>query len=205
MSVALYFSGTIHYMIFIFGTHVQNGHMSRHLYNFFKILIFQAGVKGQEMVQNDKKFWRTPGLRNQTWSSFLLRKCRMIMSPGVFFHFFKILIFLVVWRGKGQKLLKMTKNAVRCTLYLRNHISYNLHLWYTCVKGWYLYALIHFFKMLNFWFISGVNGQKNGPKWQKIMSARFHASGSIHHMIVILLHMCKIMTSLNAFSFFQSF
>ena len=28
----------------------------------------------------------------------------------------------------------MTKNSVRCAPYLRNHISYDCYLWYTCVK-----------------------------------------------------------------------
>ena len=45
----------------------------------------------------------------------------------------------------------MTKISVCGTLYFRNHISYDLHLWYT-----YMYKRI----------IS--RGRKNGPKWQKI-------------------------------------
>ena len=45
-------------MIMIFGTLVQNDHISRGFFHFLKILIFRVlrGVKGQETVQNDKKF-----------------------------------------------------------------------------------------------------------------------------------------------------
>ena len=57
----------------------------------------------------------------------------MMISPGVFFHFSKILIFQV--RGiKGQKWSKMTKKFC-CT-----HISGTIHhmkndnIMYTCVK-----------------------------------------------------------------------
>ena len=55
MSVTLHISGSIHYMIMIFGTHVQNDDFSRCFCHFFKVLIFCVGrgVKGQKMVQND--------------------------------------------------------------------------------------------------------------------------------------------------------
>ena len=35
-------------------------------------------------------------------------------------------------RSKGQKIVH--KNSVCCTLYLRNHASYDCHLWYTSVS-----------------------------------------------------------------------
>ena len=35
---------------------------------------------------------------------------------------------------KDQKWYKMTKNYVSLAPYLRNHTSYDCHLWYTCVK-----------------------------------------------------------------------
>ena len=61
-----------------------------------------------------------------------------------FFHFLKILIFRVVKRAKEQKTVgwwkgkkwsKMTKNSVLYASYLRNHASYDCHLWYTCVNS----------------------------------------------------------------------
>ena len=51
----------------------------------------------------------------------------------------KIVIFSKFWFSglsegwKGTKWPKITKISVCCTLYFRNHISYDLHLWYTCV------------------------------------------------------------------------
>ena len=38
--------------------------------------------------------------------------CKMMISPGVFFIFFKILIFWIVKGLKGQKRSKMTKTSV---------------------------------------------------------------------------------------------
>ena len=58
MSLMPYISGTIHYMIFIFGTHMYNDGISRWLFHFFKILIFWVirEVEGQKMARNVKKF-----------------------------------------------------------------------------------------------------------------------------------------------------
>ena len=76
-----------------------------------------------------------------------------------------------------------------CTLYFRNHISYNLHLWYT----WCMYKrtispgiVFIFFKILIFGIISGGGKRaKNGPKWQNFLSVSLRISGTVHHMIVI--------------------
>ena len=134
-----HFSGIIHHMIFISGTHMQNDHMSNYFFHLFKIFIFQAlrWLKGQKMVQNDKKFCPSHSRfqeANMIWLSFVVHYCKMIISLE-FFHFFKILIFRVVMSGKGHKWPQMTKILVRCSFYLRNHVSYDLHLWYTCIKG----------------------------------------------------------------------
>ena len=37
--------------------------------------------------------------------------------------------------------------------------------------------LFHFFKILIFWFVSGIKGQKNDPKWQKFLSVAPCISG----------------------------
>ena len=43
-------------------------------------------------------------------------------------------------------------------------------LWYTSVNQWYPQVLFFiFFKILILRIVSGVKGQKNGPKWQKIV------------------------------------
>ena len=53
----LHVSETVHHMIFIYGTHVLNENISNDFFHFLKILILQVfkGVKGQKIVQNDKK------------------------------------------------------------------------------------------------------------------------------------------------------
>ena len=56
--------------------------------------------------------------------------------------------------------------SVCCVPYLRNHTSSNHHLWYTCVKWWYLHAF--FFIFLKFWFLGCYGGKraKISPKWK---------------------------------------
>ena len=101
---------------------------------FFELLF---GVKGQKMAKNDEKcYWRTD-LRNRTSSlSFMVHLCEMIKSPGVFFfffHFYKSLIFWI-FRGKREKMNQTDKKLCLLYLILRDHTSYDLHLWSTCVK-----------------------------------------------------------------------
>ena len=99
-----------------------------------------------------------------------------------FFHFLKILIFRVVKRAKEQKTVgwwkgkkwsKMTKNSVLYTSYLRNHASYDCHLWYTCkfiISPGYFF---NFFLTLIFW-VRGAKVQKVAQNHKKIMSIIFH-------------------------------
>ena len=62
--------------------------------------------------------------------------CKMIISPGVF-SFSQNFGFLVRhWCKTAKKWSKMAKDSVPHTLYLRNHTSYELHLWYTGKKGY---------------------------------------------------------------------
>ena len=46
---------------------------------------------------------------------------------------------------KGQKMAQSDKKFCRAS-YLRNHTSYDCHLWYTCVKWWYLKVFLSFFQ-----------------------------------------------------------
>ena len=58
------------------------------------------------------------------------------MSLGAFYIFFQILIFGVNSEVKGQIMAQNDKrNSVCHAFYLKNHTSYDLHLWYACVKG----------------------------------------------------------------------
>ena len=81
------------------------------------------------------------------------------------FFFSKFCFFGLVGGSKDKKWPKMTKNSVLCTLYLRNHTSYDLDLWYTCLKGNISRCIIsscvlHFFQILIFGVNSGVKDQK---------------------------------------------
>ena len=88
--VMLYISGTIHHMIVIYDTDVENDNISRGFFSyFFKFLIFWFNrvVKGQKTVQNDKKFCVSHSMSQKPYVillSFMLQMCKMIMSPGVF-------------------------------------------------------------------------------------------------------------------------
>ena len=85
------------------------------------------------------------------------------MTPPYVFHFFKILIFLVVRGGRGGKGQKMAQNGEKnyLTPYLGSSTSYDCGLWCTSVKWWYL--LQFFFSFSKFWF----SGFSNINKCQK--------------------------------------
>ena len=115
------------------------------------------------------------------------------ISPGVFcfFSILKLWFFGLSGGRKGKKWPKMTKSSVYCTLYFRNHISYDLHLWYICMYKRIISpgTFIFFFFFSKFWFsglLGGVvKGKKNGPNWQKILFVLLCIWGIVHHMIVV--------------------
>ena len=83
-------------------------------FHFFKILIFQVinGGKREKMTQDDKKFCLLCSISLEPytiWLSFMLHLCKMMIPPGVLFIFFEILIFWVVRRVKGQKMVQNDK------------------------------------------------------------------------------------------------
>ena len=66
--------------------------------------------------------------------------------------------------------------------YPKNHESSNHHLWYTCVKWWYLQYLQY---------LKG----KNSTKWKIMTSAMHHISGTVEDMRIwswFLVHLCKM-------------
>ena len=89
---------------------------------FFEIFIFQA-VKVGRGVKRAKS--------SPKW------KITMISVMWWYFQVFLSLFWnLIFWAVRGWP--NMTKKkSVCCSWCLRNHISYDCHLWYTCVK-WYL-------------------------------------------------------------------
>ena len=115
------------------------------------------------MAQTDKKFCLLHYLFQEPyiiWLPFMLQLCKMLISPGVF-SFFSEFWFSGLLGVEGQKWPKMTRNSASCTSYLRNHTSYDCHLWCTYVKWWHDITkyFVHFFKILIFW-VREVKGQK---------------------------------------------
>ena len=108
-------------------------------FHFFKILILWV-VRGCKWAKNDPKWEKILSvvvlisgiIHHMIFIMVLMLK---MIIPRSFFYFSKILIFWVVGRVQGQKWPKMARNSVFCTLYIRNHTSYDLDIWYTCVKG----------------------------------------------------------------------
>ena len=101
---------------------------------FFELLF---GVKGQKMAKNDEKCYLTHWSQEPyiiiviygapVWNDKISR-CFFF-----FFHFYKSLIFWI-FRGKREKMNQTDKKLCLLYLILRDHTSYDLHLWYTCVK-----------------------------------------------------------------------
>ena len=159
VSVTLHISRTIHHMIFICGAQVWNDNISRRFFHFFKVLIFWVvtGVKGQKIVKMTKKCLSCSISQElYIWLSFMVHKCKMIISLGMFFHFLKILIFGLLGGSKGKKWPKITKNYICRTPYLMKHTSYDCDLWYRSAKWWHLQMLFSFSQIFCFtWLLVG--------------------------------------------------
>ena len=135
------------------------------------------------------------------WLSFMVQMCKMIISLG-FFSIWNF-DFLICRSWKGKKWPKMTNISVYHTLYFRNHISYDLHLWYTCIYKRIISPAIFFifFKILIFGIIE-VNGQKMAQNDKNFLSL----SQELYIIwLWFLVHMCKMMISPANFFIFQNF
>ena len=121
------------------------------------------------------------------WSWFLLYRCKMMKSPGIFFIFVKFRFFVLLrGRVKGQKLNKKKKQKL--------HLSCIVFQEKCSVWSWFSVdlckvmispgILFSFFQNFNFSGCYRGKRAKNGPKWQKILSVAQHISGTMHHMIV---------------------
>ena len=79
-------------------------------YFFQNFGFVSRGVKGQKIVQNDKKICLLYSISQEScilWLSFVIQECKMISQ--CFFHLFQILIFWVVGGVKGQKMSQNDK------------------------------------------------------------------------------------------------
>ena len=92
-SVALHISGIIHHMIVIYVKLVWND-ISSCFFIFSKFWFSGGrGVKGQKMTQNEKKFCLLRSISQEPYIisfSYMVHICKLIISMGIFFTFFKI-------------------------------------------------------------------------------------------------------------------
>ena len=94
----------------------------------------------------------------------------------------------------------MIKKSVCCSWYLRNHILYDCHLWYTCVKWWCLYGFFSFSQNFNsLGYQRGVGGgakrAKNGPKWEEKELSHSISQELYLIWLWLLVNICKMMIS----------
>ena len=148
---------------------------------FFEIFIFWAvrrgGDVGNKRAKNNPK-WKITITSVTSYISGTVKHMIMIFGTLLLnddisrcfifcifcillFFFFLLFSFFGLGGGGavGDKRTKngliLQKNSVCCTSYLRIHISYNCHLWYACVKWWYLQVFFFsfFFKILILWVV----------------------------------------------------
>ena len=126
----------------------------------------------------------------------------------LFIYFFDIFISEAVRGAKGQKMAQDDKK-ICCSWYLRNNLSYDCHLWYTCVKWWYLPGLFfHFFKTLILWVVKeggGVKGQKMVQNENKFCLSRSISQESYIIWFWFKVLMCKMIISPGIFFIFWKF
>ena len=91
----------------------------------------------------------------------------------------------------------------------------NSYKWQEILTIIWLSFMVHICKMIislgvlftfpKFWFSRSIGGfkGKNGPEWQKILSVAFVIWWTIHHMIVIMVQMYKIIISPHVFFNFK--
>ena len=149
-------------MTVIYGTHMQSGNIFRWFFHFFfKLLIFRVvrKVKVQKMVQNGKKVCLMRLVSQDpymVWLSFMLHLCKMIISPGSFSIFFKILIFWVARGVKGQKAVRNDKKF--CPLDSISQEPYMIRLSFMVHMCKIIISLGMFFIFSKFWFFGLLGG-----------------------------------------------
>ena len=82
-------------------------------------------------------------------------------------------------------------NYISYKPYLRNSIAYDHDFWYTCIKC----CCFHFFKILIFGVVSGVEGGKMAQNDKKICLSRFISQESYIIWLSIMVHLREMMMS----------
>ena len=131
-------------------------------------MIFQVvrGVKEQKIIQNDKKVISVTLYILGTIHHmilFMVRMYKVVISPGIFLHFFEIFVFGVISGVKEQKMAQNDKKLCLSRSVFRNRKSYDCHFWYTWVM---MISPAIVFIFSKFWFFGFFFGKtvKNDPK-----------------------------------------
>ena len=141
LSVCLFMCHAPHYFWSLFLVHICKMMISPvcffvlfFFFHFLRILIFQVF---REVRAKYSPKWKTKIIsvihlsqeQCSIWSWFLVHLCQMIISPGVFVNFFKILIFGVASGVKAQKMVQNEKKIMSAALYFRNWSSFMVHMY----------------------------------------------------------------------------
>ena len=121
------------------------------------------------------------------------------------FHFFKILIFLVVMGKKGKKQSQMTKNYVCLAQYPRNHTSYDYHLWFGVLNDNIFKCFFHFFKTLIFQVVRRVKRKKMAQNDLKLCLSRLISQELYIIRSSFMVRMCNRIISPGFFTFVPNF
>ena len=160
------------------------------------------------MVQNDKNSCLSCFISRKLcviYLSFMLHLCKMIISPGVFFSFWKFWFFRFSGGWKCKKLCKMTKSFVCHAPYLSNHTSYDCHMVHLCkviISPGFFFI---FFKILIFQVVKGVKGQKMVQNDKKLCPSGFISQELYIIWLSFMAHLCKMIIYLGSFFIFSKF
>ena len=161
---------------------------------------FDFSVKGQKMLQNERRFSLCNSISQEPymiWLPLVVDKCKIIISQG-FFLFFQNFDFLVCWWDKRAKNGTKWQKILSVVPYISEIFIYFAH-----VKKKYL---LIFFQFLIF----GANSNKmtQMTKWPKMTEYCVVAPISQEAYTIwlwFLVHIYKMMTPSYAFFIFSKF
>ena len=100
----------------------------------------------------------------------------------------------------------MIKHAVCYAPYIRNHTSYDRHLWHTSLKWWYLQVFFYFFQILIFQVVSQVKSEKLTQNDKKFCLSCSMSQEPYIIWSSLVIRKCKMIISLGfSFIFFFFF
>ena len=125
------------------------------------------------------------------------------------FFNFKILIFRLVKRLKGQKMAQSDKNSCLLHFIFQEPCIIYLHLWYTCIYKRIIYPGIFF--IFFFWFLGSLGGGGVVKGWKVAQNDKklclSHSVSQEPYIIWLwyMVHMCEMMISPEKNFIFQNF